>query len=127
MCFVGKDEKGTHLHYVLADFGDFGEELQGEYQADDAEAAGCYAAVFVFRQRFSFILSSGCFYVCSLFSVSLRLALASGEMRTHGLCDAWHGACRRGRGDWNVFPSYTFNNRPGPMPRMLGCVLYLWR
>ena len=36
----------TYLHYIFSDSGDFGEELQGENQADDAEAAGCDAAGF---------------------------------------------------------------------------------
>ena len=94
VCFVGMDEKGTHLHYILSDFGDLGEELQGEDQADDAEAAGCYAAVFVFHQRVSFV-----FLEFFPFSFLLRLALASGEMRTDGLCDASGGVCRRGEVD----------------------------
>ena len=41
-------EKSTHHQYIVADFGDSGEELQGEYEADDAEAAGCDAAGFGF-------------------------------------------------------------------------------
>ena len=57
------DEKSTHHQYIVADFGDLGEELQGEDQADDAEAAGCDAAVFWFfiSEFLSFLLSDFCF------------------------------------------------------------------
>ena len=50
-------EKSAHLHYILADFGDLGEELHGEYEADDAEAGGCYAAVFRFSSAVFLVFS----------------------------------------------------------------------
>ena len=69
ICYVGKDEKCTHLQYILADFGDLGEELQGEDRADDAEAAGCDAAVLSFPSAvLLFLFSNGFFYLFLFFS-----------------------------------------------------------
>ena len=114
--------KRTHLHYIFADFGDLGEELHGEYQADDAEAAGCDAAVFLFRQRRSFsFLESDLFY---LFFIGV------GDRRDENgwACGASRGVGGRKEGiEMYLLLSYNFINRPGPMPRMLGWVLYLWR
>ena len=79
--------------------------MQGEDRGDDAEAAGCDAAVLSFPSAVFLLVSRAVFFIC-FFSFSIGV-----DNRRDGngwLCDAPRGVCRRGEEDWKCIAFLQF-------------------
>ena len=95
----------THLQYILPDLWHFGEELQSEYRAYDAEAAQCDATIVAANQPFSSPMTSEQLYIGVVYIV------------------VEDGRKEEGRYVGRVGRPHNFRARPGPMPRTLGWIL----